>query len=481
MDEVPLHGVGHMPNGPGPYPLVLIVHGNHSPTDPSYDGYNYLTELLASHCMIAISIEEDFLNGNVGGEMDARGIVLLRHLQLWREWTRDPTHPYYGMVDLSNIGLSGHSRGGEAIVAAELFNTSLHDFSDPEFNFNFDIEALYAIAPVDGQFDGTPSPITLKGADYYVMHGSHDGDVWTFPGHKMYNRAYPVTENTSNYKGFLWIHGANHGQWNSGWGTCCEGTYTSPTARISEPNQMQFAKLYIPAVFLKSLKSIHGYKYFLNDEVSFSSIPSGIKTVRQYQDPERLFLNHFEEDDNLSSGSQTGITNSTIGSFENYDDYAFSDRTSGHFLWGQTDGLIAGWRDDEPTWQVEIPAKNDEVGHDYEFLAFHVGQTFESTADLNTVGINKDFKVQLEFNGNPGPEIKVSSIQDLIYPLKAIRNNGASTNASKSIKQTIRIPISSLTGRELADKKSSDVNKILFKFNVQNKGNIALDELQFTN
>src|SRR5262249_54857865 len=76
MNAVPLHGVGRIPAGPGPFPLVLIVHGNHDPTQPSYPGYDYLLDLLASHCMIAVSVEEDFLNGWVNGEMDARGIVL---------------------------------------------------------------------------------------------------------------------------------------------------------------------------------------------------------------------------------------------------------------------------------------------------------------------------------------------------------------------------------------------------------------------
>src|SRR5262249_10257441 len=36
------------PDGPGPFPLVLIVHGNHNMKDFSDPGYGYLGELLAS-------------------------------------------------------------------------------------------------------------------------------------------------------------------------------------------------------------------------------------------------------------------------------------------------------------------------------------------------------------------------------------------------------------------------------------------------
>ncbi len=216
MNAVPLHGVGRMPRGDGPFPLVLIVHGNHGPLQASYPGYDYLLDLLASHCMIAVSVEEDFLNGHTRGEMDARGIVLLRHLQLWREWNQTPGNRFFGKVDMSRIGLAGHSRGGEAIVAAHLLNVTDHRPAEPLQNFGFNIKALYSIAPVDGQFDG--GPITLRGgADYYCMHGSHDGDVFNFGGLKMYNRAYPVNNPTSNTKGFVFVYGADHGQWNSIW------------------------------------------------------------------------------------------------------------------------------------------------------------------------------------------------------------------------------------------------------------------------
>src|SRR5690242_7050260 len=86
MNHVPLHGIVRYPKGNGPFPLVLIVHGNHDPTVSSEQGYIYLLDLLASHGFISVSVDENFLNGGVWGEMDARAIVLLRHLQRWRTW-----------------------------------------------------------------------------------------------------------------------------------------------------------------------------------------------------------------------------------------------------------------------------------------------------------------------------------------------------------------------------------------------------------
>ena len=49
--------------GRGPFPLVLMVHGNHLDRDFSDPGYAYLGRHFASHGIIAVSVDENFLNG----------------------------------------------------------------------------------------------------------------------------------------------------------------------------------------------------------------------------------------------------------------------------------------------------------------------------------------------------------------------------------------------------------------------------------
>jgi predicted dienelactone hydrolase len=53
------------PEGAGPFPLVLIVHGNHDMKQFSDPGYAYLGELLASRGYIVASVDENFLNGDL--------------------------------------------------------------------------------------------------------------------------------------------------------------------------------------------------------------------------------------------------------------------------------------------------------------------------------------------------------------------------------------------------------------------------------
>ncbi len=115
-DAMPIQGRVWYPAGDGPFPLVLIVHGNHSMEDYSDPGYAYLGELLASRGFVFVSVDENFVNGSaVGGlreENDARGWLLLEHLRQWGEWNDDPEHLFGAKIDMSRLGLIGHSRGG---------------------------------------------------------------------------------------------------------------------------------------------------------------------------------------------------------------------------------------------------------------------------------------------------------------------------------------------------------------------------------
>ncbi|MGZ9194745.1 MAG: hypothetical protein ACXW65_21005, partial [Gemmatirosa sp.] len=53
----PINGRVWYPEGPGPFPLVLVVHGNHDPKDFSDPGYAYLGEHLASRGFILASVD----------------------------------------------------------------------------------------------------------------------------------------------------------------------------------------------------------------------------------------------------------------------------------------------------------------------------------------------------------------------------------------------------------------------------------------
>src|SRR6202044_1603663 len=89
--HMPLNGRVWMPEGQGPFPLVLVVHGNHVMEDYSDPGYAYLGELLASQGFIVVSVDENFVNLSLadyadpfslrmGDENKVRAWLLLKHL-----------------------------------------------------------------------------------------------------------------------------------------------------------------------------------------------------------------------------------------------------------------------------------------------------------------------------------------------------------------------------------------------------------------
>ena len=63
---LPVQGRVWLPGGDGPFPIVLMVHGNHEMEDFSDPGYDYLGEHFASHGLIAVSVDENFLNSSIG-------------------------------------------------------------------------------------------------------------------------------------------------------------------------------------------------------------------------------------------------------------------------------------------------------------------------------------------------------------------------------------------------------------------------------
>src|SRR4029450_6080356 len=106
--KLPINGRVWYPQGDGPFPLVLIVHGNHNMKDLSDPGYPYLGQHLGSRRVLLVSVDEHFLNGGISRENDARGWMLLQHLKQLRRFNDSTGSPLQGKVDMNRIALMGH-------------------------------------------------------------------------------------------------------------------------------------------------------------------------------------------------------------------------------------------------------------------------------------------------------------------------------------------------------------------------------------
>jgi len=322
-DSLPLNARVWLPDGEGAFPLILIAHGNHPMEDSSENGYDYLAELLASRGFIVASIDENFLNLSLAAdfgmfapledENDARAWLILEHLRQWRDWSVTPGNPFYGRVNLDGIGLMGHSRGGEAVAIAAAFNRlPCHpENAALRFDYQFNIRAVAALAPVDGQFLPGERPLPLSDVNYLVLHGAHDMDVVSFGGLRQYNRLQ-FLDGKPWFKASLYIYGANHGQFNRAWG---RRDMLGPArqlfnlgALLSPAQQEQIAKAFVSAFMEAALHDQSDYRALFRDPRSARAwLPETIY-LSQYQDSSALRLADFEEDIDLETASLPGVS-----------------------------------------------------------------------------------------------------------------------------------------------------------------------------
>jgi dienelactone hydrolase len=318
-EGLPVNGRVWYPAGEGPFPLVLVVHGNHNPRDFSDPGYDYLGELLASRGFILASVDMNFLNGNIREENDGRGWMLLKHLEAWERFNAEPGGPMEGLVDMSRIGLMGHSRGGEAVGHAAAFNrlSRYPDDATVEFDFGFDIRGIVAIAPVDGQYLPTGRKVPVQDVNYLVFHGSHDGDVTSFHGLRQWDRV-SFSPGSDYFKSAIYMYRANHGQWNTVWNStdCCGsrgGRVLDLSQLVAPEDQRRFAEIYVTAFLEVTLNGRDEWlPLFRDHRVAGEWLPPSMYVTRLQHGSFTPWAT-FEEDIDVTSGTLPGVAISGTG------------------------------------------------------------------------------------------------------------------------------------------------------------------------
>jgi hypothetical protein len=319
-NSLPLNARVWFPQEEGLFPLVLIVHGNHEMSEFSDPGYAYLGELLASRGFIVASIDENFLNyswsGDLGEEDSTRGWLLLKHLELWRQWNEQKGNVFYAKVDLSSIALIGHSRGGDAIIRAAEFNRLTHHPSNANvaFHFGFDIRTLIAMAPTSSLHHLRGPSVLIKDINYLVLQGSHDGDLGCFYGAATYRRIM-FTGQDYRMKAALYIYRANHSQFNTVWGRYDREPplqyLFNQGSLLSPQEQRTIAKVYVSA-FLEA--TLHGAEEYIPLFGNFRRAAHWLPTTiyfSQFQDSDFRTITDFDQyadvmETTIPGGSQRG-------------------------------------------------------------------------------------------------------------------------------------------------------------------------------
>jgi hypothetical protein len=484
------------------YPLIAIAHGNHRPLYPSgtrvesFRGLEYLARHLASHGYIVISIDLDDMNINLatGSKLNRdpaiiqRGLVILEHITAMEK--RNTSGPLFtGKVDMNNIGLIGHSRGGEAVVSAQ--KTNVDDSRGRK------IKGIVSISPTD--FLG----ITHTSTPYLVIYGSADGDVspgWPF---YLYDRAAPP-------KAMIFVYGAIHNRFSTdkdwlGKVQCPPFCLDSADSRrLGEDEHKNIAKGYCLAFFENFMRKQIGFETFF---MCYDRPPSvaAVELLHQYQDSNRLVIDDFEQGvldrtkaippqlaDRAKKNTLAGnVAVSGLSLPEDISDAStqaslpLSDALTEASLrrrdmkqsWHETIGALVAWDSVGGAYTTQLGGLDVSP---FPVLSFRVAQRFGSVRNPSPAGVapgaDKDFFVRLVDSTGRVAEVRVGTITDIPFPYK----RSDDTNLTKSALKTIRIPLSAFVSHNsLFDTHA--VSSIVFLFGLSARGEIAIDDIEFSN
>jgi hypothetical protein len=250
----PLEGSVTFPTGPGPWPVVLFLHGRHqtcidaggaeyipeagSAEVPcpdvfgpngqqlqtrirSYAGYGYLASLLASRGYAVVSPSANVIASFDGAASDrgiaARTQVIGATLDLMRRWSNgagpsvagDPGHTIgtrlTGRLDLTRVALMGHSRGAEGVTQFIAFNR--------ERSTVYPLNGVISVAAIATGVD----PFRDGGANLAELLPACDGDVFFLGGGHVFERV-KYTPQGRRFTKLQWlVQGTNHNFFNTVW------------------------------------------------------------------------------------------------------------------------------------------------------------------------------------------------------------------------------------------------------------------------
>lgn len=231
-----LRGSIHVPEGDGPFPVVLFQHGRHATcrvvvtealgpglsrcpeaapvVEPigSYAGYDYIAQNLASHGFVVASVDAGDVNDVDATDQDAgaaaRAFILLETLDELRAAHEGALSTplggrLAGKLDLARIGLMGHSRGGEGVTYTVGVNAARPSED------RHAIRAVFALAPIDA------TRVQVRGVAWATLLPYCDGDVTSLSGAVFYDDSRAVADGSPRSQ--ILVMGANHNFYNTRW------------------------------------------------------------------------------------------------------------------------------------------------------------------------------------------------------------------------------------------------------------------------
>jgi hypothetical protein len=503
----------------GPYPVIVFLHGRHatcfvggsallqwpctsnnSQTIPSFQGYDYVSEVLASHGYVVVSVSANGINAVDNSVFDlgalARAELIQRHLDILKTFNTTGGAPFgtkfVGKLDLTRVGTMGHSRGGEGVVRHQVLNK---DLGSP-----YGIKAVFPLAPVDF------NRFVANNAALNVLLPYCDGDVSDLQGVHFYDDARYNVPGDQSPKHYELVMGANHNFYNTIWspsspfpgsandwlafvpgGTsdaqCGKG---KGSQRLTEAQQRGTGLAYMTAFFRAY---VGGETQFLPILTGDAPPPPSAQTNNlfvSYHAPDnpalRLDVNRLLNNTNLTvntlggAATQTALTPYALcGGDAPPNQKCLPDQLNAqqpHTTPSARSAALGlsqlntGWNDLTGNYKNEIPSSLGNVSG-FQALQFRVGVNFADPR--NVVGLAQNFRVKLTDSGGGTASVRVSDVSAALY-----FPPGSVAPVPKLVLNTVRIPLSAFGGVNL-----HSVRSVEFTFNEQAQGAVLVTDVAF--
>ena len=388
-----VRGLASVPKEEGKYSVVLIVHGryNNTSNDTRFDkGFKYLADYLASYGYAVFTLDiQGAYNENFGNEDDNEKIrtMFSSFIEAFENANNGVLEGFSvdltDTLDLDNIVLIGHSRGGETAIDVALENEN--------------IKGVISVAPT------LPNELNRKypNVPISIIVPELDGDVDTLDGFSLFDSII-LDEDRTRDANLVFLEDANHNWFNS-------MLAKNDALNLNEDNKinnqisreeqetflMNFSKDFLDSIFNEKDKGI--ICYYDTFEPSYMY---GLEVKTQYWTKnQRLVLDYK----NVSEVSYKELEVNTLKEAISHD----IDETSGFILplqdidgFNYKDLINIKW--ENRLGKVEIPVENIDLKK-YNSLILNLA--VDSSSQLNLRNNQQSFTIRLEDNKGNTSEI----------------------------------------------------------------------------
>jgi hypothetical protein len=503
----------------GPYPMIVFLHGRHatcfkggsqllqwpcttngSQPIPSYKGYDYVSEVLASHGYVVVSISANGVNAVDNFVFDlgalARAELIQKHLDILNGFNTTGGAPFgnkfVGKFNMSQIGTMGHSRGGEGVVRHYVLNNSL--------GAPYGIKAVFPLAPVDF------NRFVVNNAALDVLLPYCDGDVSDLQGVHFYDDARYNVPGDRAPKHYMLVMGANHNFYNTIWSPsspfpgaandwlafvpgghsdsqCGSGKNSQ---RLTEAQQRGTGLAYMSAFFRAY---VGGESQFIPILTGDAPPPPSAQTSNLFvsyhapDDPELRFdINRLLNDASLTVNTQGGaVTQTALTPYELCGGDAPQPQRclpdqpnarqphttpSARSPLGGLSQLKTGWNNFTGNYKNDLPAALGNVSG-FQAIQFRVSVNFADAR--NFADLAQDFRVVLTDASGSSASVRVSDVSSaLLFP------PGEVGPVPKVMLNTVRVPLSAFGGVNL-----HAVRSVQLAFNERLQGAVLITDVAF--